>query len=143
MPQDSEDYERPISFASQQTGVASAREVAAQTGNSSFVKVEQTVPANDNVLVPNVEQQIPLPVVLELVAMTSVDPFKENTQVRFKIDGDGDGTVDSEPVLTPRIGDLPFDPGALAPPTAAIDIDLINDSSEPTTIAAQAVFREV
>jgi len=143
MPQDSEDYERPISFASQQTGVASAREVAAQTGNSSFIKVEQTVPANDNVLVPNVEQQIPLPVVLELVAMTSVDPFKENTQVRFKIDGDGDGTVDSEPVLTPRIGDLPFDPGALAPPTAAIDIDLINDSSEPTTIAAQAVFREV
>jgi len=143
MPQDSEDYERPISFVSQQTGVASAREVAAQTGNSSFIKVEQTVPANDNVLVPNVEQQIPLPVVLELVAMTSVDPFKENTQVRFKIDGDGDGTVDSEPVLTPRIGDLPFDPGALAPPTTVIDIDLINDSSEPTTIAAQAVFREV
>lgn len=143
MSQEAPDFEQPISFVSQQTGVASASERAAERAQAGFVKVEQTVPPGSTVTVPNVTQAVPTPAVQEVLAMTSVAPHVPETQVRLKVDTDGNGTTDAVPVITPRISAIEFTPGVLATNQTQLDIDLINDGSQATDISAQAIFREL
>jgi hypothetical protein len=143
MPQDAEDFEQPITFASQQTAAANAREVASQQGAATLAEVETQVPANSEVLVPDAQAQLQLPAILESVSMYSIEPHADATYVEFQIDVDGDGTIDTTPLITPRIATESFDPGALAPPTATIDIRLVNNSGSATTLGAQALFREI
>jgi len=143
MPRDEEDFTQAISFTSQQTGVASARETAAVRGNSTLAEVETTVPADSEVTVNNAQAQLQLPAVLEAVNMYSIEPHQSATYVEFLIDVNGDGTAESTPLITPRIATESFDPGALTPPTAVIDIRLVNNGGKATTMGAQALFREV
>ena len=142
MPIDAEDFERPTTFASQQTGVNSGRELAALQGNATLAEAEATVPANSAVTIPDAQQQVTLPAVLEAINMYSIEPHEEAVYVEFKVDVNSDGTPDSTPLITPRIATESFNPGALTPSTATIDIELVNNSSNATTIGTQALFRE-
>lgn len=143
MPRDEEDFTQPISVTAQQTGVASARETAAERGNSTLAEVETSVPANDEVTVNNVQQQLQLPAILESLNMYSIEPHQSATYVELLIDVDGDGVAESTPLITPRIAAESFNPGAGAGPGVQVDIRLVNNGGTATTMGAQALFREI
>jgi hypothetical protein len=143
MPVDTPDGERQIAITRQSTPVADVHESAAENGEALFVKVERTVQANTSLVVNDIQQGLPLPVVGELFGFASVDPHVSDSFCRVSVDLDGDGTVDAEPVVTPRIGVLTFSPALLAPPSVVIDLTLVNNGAQATDIAVQIIFRVV
>jgi hypothetical protein len=105
-------------------------------------RVEQQVPAQSTVTLSNVQQQLALPAIQQQVTMDSFNPFVQDTRVRLKVDLNGDGVNDVVTQFSPRQGSVSTDPGVLAPPSAVIELDLINDSTTDTNIGFQALFRD-
>jgi len=142
MSPDAPDFTQRTEFAGQQAPVLSDKETAARAGNVQVPRVEQQVSAQSTVTLSNVQQQLALPAIQEQVAMDSFNPFVQDTRVRLKVDLNGDGVNDVVTQFSPRKGTVSSDPGVLAPASAVIEVDLINDSTTDTTIGFQALFRD-
>lgn len=130
-----------MNINAQSIGLSDAAQYAAEQGSYELANTSVVVSAGSTETRTLYTNNLGQDVVLELAWMVSHATYSPDTYVRFEIDVDGDGTAELFPRASPHTGNLSFEPGVKIVNGGAVNILLVNESSNQTTLAPHVMVR--